>query len=242
MSAASGKRVLVTGVTSGIGKATVAALLEAGASVLGLGRSEARLSELSAGWGPRFTPVVADLAKAEARQAAIVAVAGAGALDAIINNAAECIYQAPLATPIEQWSRLLEINLLAPLQLIQGLHHLLVRNGQIINLSSVNARGAQNPKFAPYGVSKGALAQVTDALRVELAPKGIRVCQVTPGLVETELYQKVNGFERVAEKLHQAIPQWLRAEDVAQAIVRIVSQPAHVTVGDLVLLPTGQGS
>jgi NAD(P)-dependent dehydrogenase (short-subunit alcohol dehydrogenase family) len=231
-----GRRVLITGVTSGIGKATVDALLAEGASVIGVGRDRTRLERLAAAWGSKFTPVVADLAAGVAE----VTRAVQDPLAAVINNAAEVLYESPLGLSQESWARLFEVNVIAPVQLVRALRDQLGPGSQVINISSVNAHGVQNLKFAPYGASKGALAQLTQALRMELAPRGIRVCQVTPGLVDTELYQKVAGFERVAEKLRAAIPQWLSAEDVARSLVWILTQPPHVTVGDLVLLPTGQ--
>ena len=241
MSALSQRCIVVSGVTSGIGKATVDVLLSRGARVIGIARNEAALTSLASGWGPEFVPVVADLALESSRARALVEIASAAnVIDAIVNNAAECLYETPLATSLDTWRRLLEVNVLAALHLVQGLRERLRAFGHVVNISSVNAGAVQNIKFATYGLTKSALDQLTHALRLELAAQQIRVCLVTPGLVDTEIYGKVEGFERVAEKLRRAIPKWLEATDVAEAIAWILAQPRHVVTAEIVLLPTGQ--
>lgn len=234
------KRIVVTGVTSGIGHATVAGLLNGGAHVVGLARHPDKLAALATGWGEAFHPIVADLADADARRHAIQQIRALGPLDALINNAAECVYEKPLELDLAGWRRLFEVNVLAVIDLMQGVRDLIAPQGQVINISSVTARRTDNARFVPYGLSKTALSQLTDALRAELGPGGIRVSQVTPGLVDTDIYRKVRGFERAEAKLRQALPQWLAPGDVADAILWILSRPPHVAIGDIVLCPTGQ--
>lgn len=239
MSALVGKQVLLTGATSGIGRATLDRLLVAGATVLAVGRDPARAAAL--GRADRVIPLAADLASPEAVERLLEAVRGRGRpVDALINDAAECLYESPLGLAPGRWRRLFDVNLIAPVLLLRGLVELMPSGGTVVQLSSVNARGSPNARFAAYGATKAALAHVSSALRAELGSRGIRVCQVTPGLVDTELYRKVEGFEGAARKLKQAVPRWLDAGDVAEAIVWVLAQPAHVTVGEVVLLPTGQ--
>jgi len=105
----------------------------------------------------------------------------------------------------------------------------------------VTARFAPNARFAAYAATKGALDRVTDALRLELDPLGVHVTSIAPGLVDTPLYDKVEGFAATRERIARQVPRWLDATDVADAITWILSRPAHVVIGELVLMPIGQG-
>lgn len=231
--------MLVTGVTSGIGRALVARLLHGGARVLGVGRGEERMAAAAEAWGERFVPLVADLAVDEDRQRCI-AVAREAGVHALVNNAAACVYAAPTRFGIERWRALLEVNLIAGVELAGALGRELPEGGQIINVSSVTARHVAHPRFGPYAVTKAALEHYTSALRLELAPRGVGVSLLVPGLVDTPIYQKVEGFERTEAHLRQALPRWLSAEDVAEAAAWMLSRPPGVVISELVILPTGQ--
>jgi NAD(P)-dependent dehydrogenase (short-subunit alcohol dehydrogenase family) len=158
----------------------------------------------------------------------------------LVNNAAECVYESPGRFPPEQLSRLFEVNVSAALALVQAVATTMQVGAQIVNVSSVVARHLPSAKFAPYAASKLALDCLTEALRLELHPRGIRVSTVAPGLVDTPIYDKVDGFERAKQKLREQVPKWLSAEDVAEAIVWVASRPPHVVVADLSLLPCAQ--
>jgi NAD(P)-dependent dehydrogenase (short-subunit alcohol dehydrogenase family) len=241
MSMLRGKQGVVTGVTSGIGKALVARLIEEGARVVGLARKDDLLRELATTWGEAFVPIVADLAVPEERAAAQRAVlAAAPRVDFLVNNAAEVVYASPLALPLERWRRLIEIDLVAAIELVQALAPAMPADGHVVNLSSVTARFVSQPAFGPYALAKTALESFSDALRLELAPRGVAVTVVRPGLVDTPLYGKVEGFEKSLARLREAVPEWLRAEDVADAIVWVLSRPRSVVVGELTILPRHQ--
>ena len=109
-----------------------------------------------------------------------------------------------------------------------------------MNVSSVVARHLPSAKFAPYAASKAALDCLSEALRLELHPRGIHVSRIAPGLVDTPIYDKVDGFERAREKIREQVPTWLSAADVAEAIVWMASRPAHLVVSELSLLPSAQ--
>jgi NAD(P)-dependent dehydrogenase (short-subunit alcohol dehydrogenase family) len=236
-----GQLALVTGVTSGIGEATVRALLAEEMRVIGLGRDSARLSAVAASFGPKFRPILVDLASAEARQRAFSELTQLEQpLRLLVNNAAECVYESPLSVAPARLARLFEINVGAVMDLTQWLARDMSAGAHIVNLSSVVARHLPSPKFAAYAASKAALDCLTDALRLELQPRGIHVSCVAPGLVDTPIYDKVEGFERARQKIREQVPAWLTAEDVAEAIVWIASRPPHLVVADLTLLPSAQ--
>jgi NAD(P)-dependent dehydrogenase (short-subunit alcohol dehydrogenase family) len=234
-----GKLALVSGVTSGIGAATVRALLRQEMHVIGIGRDEARLAAAAADFGSSFRPLLADLAKPADRQRALSEL-GDEPLQLLVNNAAECVYESPLALPAERFSRLFEINVSAVLELTQHAARGMLAGAQIVNVSSVVARHLPSAKFAPYAATKTALDCLSEALRLELHPRGIQVSTISPGLVDTPIYDKVDGFARARQKICEQVPTWLSADDVADAIVWLATRPAHVVVSELSLLPSAQ--
>lgn len=237
-----GKLGLVTGVTSGIGAATVRALLNEGMRVIGVGRDADRLKTAARGFGASFRPLLADLALASARQRAFAELSQLAEepIGLLVNNAAECLYDSPLAVPAARLARLFEINVTAVLELTQHVARGMTAGAQIVNVSSVVAQHLPAAKFAPYAATKTALDCLSEALRLELHPRGVRVSTVSPGLVDTPIYDKVEGFERARQKIREQVPTWLSAEDVASAIVWIASQPPHLVVSQLSLLPSAQ--
>lgn len=235
----SGKLALVTGVTSGIGAATVRALLARGMRVLGVGRDAQRLAAAERELGSNFTPILLDLADPAARRR-VLAELPAEPVQLLVNNAAECVYESPQTLAAERLSRLFEINVTAALEVVQGVAAKMQPGAQIVNLSSVVARHLPNAKFAPYAATKAALDCLSEALRLELHPRGILVTSVILGLVDTPIYDKVDGFQRAKQKIKEQMPVWLGAADVADAVVWIATRPAHLVVSELSLLPSAQ--
>lgn len=235
----SGKRALVTGVTSGIGAASVRALLASEVRVVGIGRDAARLEAMARELGPPFQPIRLDLADGEARKRVFAELA-AEPFDLLVNNAAECVFESLERLPASRLSRLFEINVSAVHELTQALAARMPAGARIVNLSSVVAQHLPSAKFAAYAASKTALDCLSEALRLELHPRGIHVSTLRPGLVDTPIYDKVEGFERARQKLHEQVPTWLSADDVAEAIVWVASRPAHLVISELTILPSAQ--
>jgi NADP-dependent 3-hydroxy acid dehydrogenase YdfG len=235
------KTAVVTGVTSGIGEAVAARLIAAGARVVGVGRSAAKLESLIGRWGERFEPCVVDLAEGERRAGAFEAMAAAyPRIDVIVSNAAECLYETPLGTPIGTYRRLIEVNALAGIELVQALVPRMEGGGHIVQLSSVTARQLPAPRFAPYAMSKALTEKFVEALRLELHPREIKVSLIAPGLVATPIYDKVEGFEKTRAKLSEHVKKWLDADDVAEAVLWMLTRPAHVAVTEMVIMPREQ--
>jgi NADP-dependent 3-hydroxy acid dehydrogenase YdfG len=235
------KVAVVSGVTSGIGAALVTRLLAEGATVAGIGRDSERLKTAASGWGARFVPIEADLGTPSAREDAARAIAARfDKVDVLVNNAAACVYESPLEFSGEKWRELFEVNLFATIDLTRALVPRMRGSGHIVNTSSVTARFLANPRFAPYALTKRAVEEWHHALRLELETTAIKTTLIAPGLVDTPIYDKVPSFASSRAKIRERIPQWLTAEDVADAIVWALARPDHVVVAELVLLPRGQ--
>jgi NADP-dependent 3-hydroxy acid dehydrogenase YdfG len=235
------KTAVVTGVTSGIGEAVAARLLQAGARVVGIGRNAAKLEALMTRWGDRFDACVVDLAEGERRAGAFEALASSyGRIDVIVSNAAECLYEAPLDTRIGSYRRLLEVNALAGIELVQALVPRMQAGGHVVQLSSVTARHLPAARFAPYAMSKVLAEKFIEALRLELHPRRIKVSLIVPGLVATPIYDKVEGFTGTRAKLSEHVKKWLEADDVAEAVLWMLTRPEHVAISELVIMPREQ--
>lgn len=234
-----GKNAVVTGVTSGIGRATARKLVAEGARVTGLGRNEAKLSALREELGPRFDFVCADLAVPAERERA-AAELRRRSLEIFVSNAGEAAYASPLAVAPADFRRLFELNVCAPLELCQAVVPGMPATGHVVQLSSVAARFMPNAKFGPYAVTKAAVTGLIDALRLELAPRGIRVTSIAPGLVDTPIYDELVDFAELKQKLGAQVPHWLEPEDVAETVAWVLSRPPNVVVTELTVVPRGQ--
>jgi NAD(P)-dependent dehydrogenase (short-subunit alcohol dehydrogenase family) len=232
---------VVSGVTSGIGRALVTRLLDEGCRVFGIARDRDRLGEAAHAWGAPFVGVRADLASpADRARCCDEICARFDRIDVLVNNAAQCVYETPLALTMDAWRDLFEVNLMAVIELTRAIVPRMGREGHVVSMSSVTGRFVPNERFSPYALTKAAIDQWHQGLRLELEPKGIKTTLVVPGLVDTPIYDKVAGFEKTRAKIKEQIPTWLTPEDVADAIVWTLSRPAHVVVGEIVLLPRGQ--
>ncbi|HEX9295378.1 MAG TPA: SDR family oxidoreductase [Polyangiaceae bacterium] len=235
------KLAVVTGVTSGIGEAITFRLLDAGARVVGIGRNEEKLALLRERRGERFVPLAVDLTVADQRRQAIARLEKqVTPIDVLVNNAAECAYESPLAMDLDRLRRLFEVNVFACLDLAQALVPRMERGGHIVQLSSVTARFAPNARFAPYAVSKLAIERFVESMRLELHPRGIKVSLMVPGLVDTPIYDKVRGFETTRAKIREQVKDWLAPDDVAEAVLWMLTRPAGVIVSEMVIMPREQ--
>jgi NAD(P)-dependent dehydrogenase (short-subunit alcohol dehydrogenase family) len=237
-----GKWAVVSGATSGIGAAVSRRLLGEGATVIGIGRNLDALAMSETRGEGRFIGLAADLADATARGLTIESVIGrAPRLDALVNCAGEAAYEGPVGLGAARLHALFEINVHAALELSVALAPRLPANSHIVNISSVVARFPPSARFAAYAASKAALDSATAALRLELDPRGVHVTGIAPGLVDTPIYDRDPAFAQVRDRIKAELPQWLEANDVADAVWWVLSRPAHVVVGEMTLLPVGQG-
>src|SRR6266446_6618265 len=186
--------LLVTGATSGIGKATALRFAREGASIAAIGRNEAALVELKKeldSFGIRSLTIRADLSvEAEAAMTVSKTVEHFDGIDVLVNAAGHISTGTIEDTSLEAWDAMLEINLRAPFRLMQkALPAIISRRGNIVNVSSVTGLRAF-PGVLAYCVSKAGLDQLTRCAALELAAKGVRVNAVNPGVVLTEIHKR----------------------------------------------------
>jgi NAD(P)-dependent dehydrogenase (short-subunit alcohol dehydrogenase family) len=198
------KVVLVTGATSGIGHAVAVKFAEASARVVALGRNQEALTEVenavkSAGGQALALPV--DVTKGdEARRAIDEAINRFGRLDVLVNAAGHISSGSIETTSLAAWDAMMDVNLRSVFQLMQlATPHLIETKGNIMNVSSVTGLRSF-PGVLAYCVSKAALDQLTRCAALELAPKGVRVNAVNPGVVVTEIHKRGGMSEADYEK------------------------------------------
>jgi len=236
-----GKVAIVSGATSGIGVDVARRLLEEGASVVLGGRSQERGAALVRELGERASFAPGDLTAAETPSALVQAALDRhGRLDLLVNNAALDHVGDLLETPLAEVRELFEVNVFAALALLQAAAQAMRgRGGAIVNVTSRLAVVGV-PTMSLYAASKGALLSLTRAAAVELAPLGVRVNAVAPGMTRTEMFrawlaghEDPDGVERATAA---KVPQGRLAEpaEVAAAIAYLGSdEAAHVTGASL---------
>ncbi len=232
---------VITGASSGIGRAAAKALVDEGVRVVLVARSRDKLEALAAELGDRAVVKAADVADAEAVARVFAAVKQEfGGVDLLFNNAGVG-YNNPFEhSTREEWRATIDANLYGVLNCTQQAIPLLRgRVGAMI--SSVSSVGGRYgiAGWSVYNATKFAVVGFHDALRKELGEEGIRVSLIEPGAVHTQW-----GFNVPADKMKERRDalQALHAEDVANALVYAFAQPAHVNLQEALIMPTRQVS
>jgi NADP-dependent 3-hydroxy acid dehydrogenase YdfG len=247
MPALDGKVAIVTGASSGIGEATAEGLAREGAAVALVARRHDRLVELAERIeraGGRALPVDADVSDHGKVEALVTQTVGQlGGLHILVNNAGLMLLGPVDGADIEEWQRMIEVNLLGVLYCTREALPLIRDSGggDIVNVSSLAGRRADMGS-AVYNMTKWGVTGFSEALRQEALHSNIRVTTIEPGYVDTELHGQ-NQSPPVVEalkRLRDRSGKVLEAEDVANAIVYVVSQPPHVHLNELMVRPTGQ--
>jgi NAD(P)-dependent dehydrogenase (short-subunit alcohol dehydrogenase family) len=226
-----GRRVVVTGGASGIGRCLVEAFLAQGCTVEAIDIDPAAIESLaSAHPGAALTLRRADLADTQARQAVMQSVVDAGPIDVLVTNAADDTRHAWADVTPESWQRTLAINLDHHFFSAQVAARSMTARGSgvIVMLGSVTARRGW-PAMAGYLVAKGGIEAMVRGLARELGPSGIRVVGVVPGAIDTErqrrLWQTPDRVEQILAT--QAIRQRLDGWDIAQMVLFLASDNAR---------------
>jgi NADP-dependent 3-hydroxy acid dehydrogenase YdfG len=247
MGALDGKVAAITGASSGIGEATTKALAEAGAAVALGARRVDRLEALASGIdesGGRALAIELDVAEEDSANAFVAeAHSQLGGLDILVNNAGVMLLGPVEGAPTDQWRTMVNVNLLGLLYCTHAALPLMreAGGGHIVNLSSVAGRSA-NAGSAVYNLTKFGVGAFSEALRQEVSPAGIRTTIIEPGFVDTELqgHNEHPAVREGIEKMRQALPEVLQAEDIAAGILYAVTQPQRVDVNEVLIRPTGQ--
>ena len=236
------RRALVSGASSGIGRATVRVLVADGWDVVATARRTDRLETLAEETGCEVFP--ADLTRDE-DVAALAEFAGSAGLDAVVNVAGGALGVDRIdEADTERWKRMFDINVMATLNLTQACLPLLRKNGggSLVFVTSTAAHGTY-PGGGGYAAAKHAERQIATTLRLELAGEPIRVTEIAPGMVKTEEFSLVRlGDARAAEDVYAGVEGPLVASDVAEAIRWSLDAPLHVNVDLMVLRPVAQST
>ena len=242
---------LVTGASSGIGEATALHLASEGAAVCLVARRVDRLTALAArieASGGTAMVIEADVTdQGTAVEVVRSAVDQLGRLDVVINNAGVMLLGPALDAPIDEWQRMIDLNLSGLLYVSHAaLPHLLAaadeaprRVADIVNVSSVAGRVARSGS-AVYNATKWGVNAFSEALRQEVAGRHVRVGLVEPGAVATELVS--HNRPEVQESIRQRFGdiERLASEDIARSILFMVGQPRHSAVNEILIRPTEQ--
>ncbi|HHH27729.1 MAG TPA: SDR family NAD(P)-dependent oxidoreductase [Polyangiaceae bacterium] len=244
MTAWAGKVALVTGASSGIGRATAKRLAEVGMKVVVCARRKEALDELVGSVDGDIAAYAVDLRdEQQIRDLFATTKERFGGVDVLVNNAG-LGHDAPLMSgETAHWREMLEVNVLAlcvcTREAVQDMQARGVA-GHVIHVSSMAAHRVPRGSGV-YSATKFAVRSLTEGLRQELraANSPIRVTAISPGYVETEFAARYHKSEEAAKKTYSRFPV-LQSEDIAEAVVYVLSQPAHVQVHDVLMRPTDQ--
>jgi NADP-dependent 3-hydroxy acid dehydrogenase YdfG len=241
-----GKVALVTGASSGIGEATAIALAEAGAAVAIGARRRDRLEALSAKLtdsGARVLALDLDVTDEQACAAAVTRTrAELGGLDVLVNNAGVMLLGTIVGADTEDWRRMLSTNVLGLMYMTSAAIEGMVEqgSGDVVNISSVAGRQARKGAGV-YNASKWAVNAFSESLRQEVTGRGVRIGLVEPGAVATELSSHITQPDAKAASAQMAAGmRTLQSEDIARAVLYLVTQPPHVAVNEVLVRPTDQ--
>jgi NAD(P)-dependent dehydrogenase (short-subunit alcohol dehydrogenase family) len=235
-----GKVAIITGAASGIGRATAELFVERGAKVVAVDQNPS-VNELAS---DNLLALVADVtADGSAEAAVAAAVDRFGRLDVLVNNAGYINYQSVIDTSREEWEKVLAINATGYFLFSREAAKVMIPNkrGAIVNIASYASFFAFKD-IAPYAASKGAVAQLTRALALEVAPHGIRVNAIGAGDVVTNLLNtfRDDGREFLEEHGKAApIGRSAQPREIAEVVAFLASERASFAVGSIFMVDGG---
>lgn len=243
------KTVLITGTTSGIGKACALRFAKEGYRIIITGRRRDRLSQLKDDLQHLFHVDVL-LLEFDVRNRKRVEEVIQGlpedwkTIDILINNAGLAAGLDFIQSgSIDDWEQMIDTNIKGLLYMSRAVSNLMINkgSGHIINIGSIAGKEVY-AKGNVYCGTKYAVDAITKGMRIDLVSHGVKVSQVCPGAVETEFsLVRFKWDEQAAASVYKGFTP-LSGEDVAEAVYWIASQPAHVNINDMVIMPTAQAS
>jgi NADP-dependent 3-hydroxy acid dehydrogenase YdfG len=243
-----GRVAVVTGASAGIGEASALALAGAGASVVVTARREERLEALVTRIreaGGTALSCVADVASLEdVQRLADTTLDAYGRIDILVNNAGLMPLSPLSEVRIEDWSRMVDVNVKGVLHCIAALLPKMIEqgSGHVVNIGSLAGR-RPFPGGTVYSATKFAIRSLSWGMHLELGAKhGIRVTDVQPGFVSTELMELVDPVIRESWDEAWKGRRTLQPEDVARAVMFAVTSPEHVSVSEVLVRPVDQAT
>lgn len=242
---------LITGASSGIGQATALALAAQGSAVAIAARRRDRLEQLAekvAQQGGNALMIEADVGSQEqAAEAVERTVSELGRLDTLVNNAGAMLLGPIENAPLEEWERMLSVNVAGLIHCAHAALPHLLRAAEdsprgvadMVNISSVAGRVARLGSGV-YNLTKHGIGAFSESLRQEVTQRHVRISLVEPGAVETELasHNRPEILEQISQRFGSI--ERLQAEDIAAGIEFIVTRPRHVAVNEVLIRPTEQ--
>lgn len=239
------RRALITGATSGIGMAVAEQFANLGIDLILCGRREDRLREISEQLSDKVDVLTLsfDVRDRDKVAESIGSIKSRGySIDILINSAGNAHGLGPLdGGDIDDWDAMIDGNVSGLLYVSKAIIPLMREqgSGHIVNLSSVAGKTTYSNGVV-YCASKKAVEAISEGMRMELTKYGIKVTNIAPGAVETEFsLVRFKGDEERASKVYEGYTA-LRAVDVADVITYAVNAPKHVTIADLLILPSAQ--
>lgn len=241
------KTALITGATSGIGKATAFSLAEEKFNLVICGRRKEALDELAEQLGRKVNvhTLRFDVRnKKEVNEAIQTLPPDFNTIDLLVNNAGNAHGLDPIHSgSLEDWDAMIDINVKGLLYVSNAIIPKMAdrKAGHIINIGSIAGKEVY-PKGNVYSASKHAVDALNKGMRIDLNGLGIRVGAINPGLVETGFSEvRFKGDSERAKTVYEGY-QPLKPEDIADIIVFMVTRPSHVNIADLLVLPTAQAN
>ncbi|MCD4736507.1 MAG: SDR family NAD(P)-dependent oxidoreductase [Bacteroidales bacterium] len=243
------KIVLITGATSGIGKACAVKFASEGYDVIITGRRNNRLEVLKKELEVKFNILVKILCFDICDKNEVIGAVDSldnqwKKIDILINNAGLALSLQPLHKGnFRDWDTMIDTNLKGLLYISKMISTEMVKRGtgHIINIGSIAGKEAY-PNGNVYSATKHAVEGLTKAMRLDLFRHGIKVTQIAPGAVETEFsVVRFKGDKKTADKVYRGYTP-LTAEDVAESVWFTASQPEHVNISDLLIMPMAQAN
>ena len=245
MSVIKNKVIIITGASSGIGRATAIKLGNEGANIVLAARREERLQalaeEIKSLGGTVIYKVTDVTSLEEVQNLADFTLDQFGQIDVLFNNAGIMPLSYMKNNRVEEWDKMIDVNIKGVLHGVSAvLPHMLERNsGHIITTSSVAGHGIF-PSGTVYCATKFAARVIMEGLNKELTKSNIRTTTISPGVVDTELADLIADEEVKPIFENPDLPS-IRDEDIANAVFYALSQPASVAVNEIIIRPTNQG-
>jgi NADP-dependent 3-hydroxy acid dehydrogenase YdfG len=240
------KTALITGATSGIGEATARLLAENKYNLIICGRRSERLKALQLELSSLVEVAISsfDVRDNDDVKANLEPIISNQRVDLLVNNAGNAHGMAPIHEgDITDWDAMIDINVKGLLYVTKIVVSQMVehKSGQIINIGSIAGKEVY-PNGNVYCASKHSVDAISNGMRMDLNQFGIRVSQISPGLVNTEFSEvRFKGDQSRAAAVYNNMTP-LVAEDIAEIVLFMSSRPAHVNVSDVIVLPTDQAS
>ena len=242
------KIALITGATSGIGRATALRAAEIGYDLIITGRRQELLNELATEirrQGREVLPLCFDIRKAEEVKKAVTDLEEKWQnIAVLVNNAGLAVGTSPIQEGIiDDWERMIDTNVKGLLYITREIAPLMIRNnnGHIVNIASIAGKEVY-PGGNVYCATKHAVDALSKAMRTDMLKHNIKVTNIAPGMVETEFsIVRYKGDTEAAKNVYKGMTP-LTNDDIADTIIFAITRPAHVCLNDIVIMPTAQAN